>query len=59
MFHDKSKLIEMKYHFIRDMVHRGIAKLQYIATYEQIANVMKNPISVAKFKHFQDMLGMA
>ena len=33
VFHDKSKHIEMKYHFIRYMVQKGIVKLQYIATY--------------------------
>ena len=32
VFHDKSKHIEIKYHYIRDMVQRGEVKLQYIAT---------------------------
>ena len=27
MFHDKSKHIEIKYHYIRDMVSRGAVKL--------------------------------
>ena len=27
VFHDKSKHIEIKYHYIRDMVHRGAVKL--------------------------------
>ena len=31
VFHDKSKHIEMKYHFIQDMVQKGTMKLQYIA----------------------------
>ena len=30
MFHDKSKHIEIKYHYIRDMVERGAVKLQYV-----------------------------
>ena len=32
VFHDKSKHIEIKYHYIRDMVQRGAVKLQYVAT---------------------------
>ena len=32
MFHDKSKHIEIKYHYIRDMVHRGSVKIQYVTT---------------------------
>ena len=34
MFHDKSKHIEIKYHYIRYMVQRGAVKLQYIAIEE-------------------------
>ena len=34
VFHDMSKHIEMKYHFIRDMVQKGAIKLQYICTEE-------------------------
>ena len=38
VFHDKSKHIEIKYHYIRDMVQRGAVKLQYVVTKEHIAN---------------------
>ena len=31
VFHDTSKHIEIKYHYIRDMVQRGAVKLQYVA----------------------------
>ena len=31
IFHDKSKHIEIKYHYIRDRVQRGEVKLQYVA----------------------------
>ena len=31
LFHDKSKHIKIKYHYIRDMVQRGEVKLQYVA----------------------------
>ena len=45
LFHDKSKHIEIKYHYIRDMVQRGAVKLQYVVTEEQIANVLTKPLS--------------
>ena len=32
VFHDKSKHIEIKYHFIRDMVQKGAVKLKYVPT---------------------------
>jgi hypothetical protein len=34
VFHDKSKHIDMRYHYIRDMVQRGAIKLQYVSTDE-------------------------
>jgi hypothetical protein len=34
VFHDKSKHIEIRYHYIHDMVQRGALKLQYISTDE-------------------------
>ena len=32
IFHDKSKHIEIKFHYIMDMVQRGVVKLQYVET---------------------------
>jgi hypothetical protein len=34
VFHDKSKHIESRYQYIRDMVQRGVVKLQYVGTNE-------------------------
>jgi hypothetical protein len=48
--HDRSKHIEIRYHFIRDMVQRGALKLQYISTDEQVADVMTKPLSRVKFE---------
>ena len=59
VFHDRSKHIEMKYHFIRDMVPRRTIKLQYIRTNEQKADILTKPLSLGKFVYFRDKLGMA
>ena len=59
MFHDRSKDIEMKYHFIRDLVQRGALKLQYIRTDEQIADILTKPLLASKFVCFHGKLGMA
>ena len=34
VFHDKLKHIKIKYHYIRDMVQRGVVKLQYVGMEE-------------------------
>ena len=58
VFRDKSKHIDIKYHYIRDMVQKGAMKLQYIVTDEQIANVLKKPLARVKFEYFRDNLGV-
>jgi hypothetical protein len=58
VFHDKSKHIEIRYHYIRDMVHRGAIKLQYVSMDEQVVDVLTKPLSRVKFEHFRDKLGI-
>jgi hypothetical protein len=58
VFHDKSKHIEIRYHYIRDMVQRGVVQLQYVGTDEQVADVLTKPLSRVKFEYFRDKLGL-
>lgn len=58
MFHDKSKHIEIKYHFIRDCVEKGIVKLHYIPMDEQIADILTKALMKSKFEFFRDKLGV-
>jgi hypothetical protein len=58
VFHDRSKHIEIRYHYIRDMGQRGALKLQYVSTDEQVADVLTKPLSRVKFEHFRDKLGI-
>ena len=55
---DKSKHIEIKYHYIRDMVQRGVVKLLYVATKEYIADVLTKPLARLKFEYFREKLGV-
>ena len=58
MFDDKSKHIEIKYQYIHDMVEKGVVKIHYIATDEQIADVLTKPLSWVKLEYFRDKLGV-
>jgi hypothetical protein len=40
MFHDKSKDIKIKYHYIRDMVQRKEVLVQYLPTTEKVVDVL-------------------
>jgi hypothetical protein len=58
VFHEKSRHIEIRYHYICDMVQRGVVKLYYVGTDEQVADVLAKPLSCVKFEHFRDKLGI-
>lgn len=47
IFHDMSKHIEINFHFIRDMVSRGVVWLQHNSTAEQ---VVEAPCHLEKVK---------
>jgi hypothetical protein len=58
VFHDKSKHVEIKYHYIRYLVQKGAVKLRYIGTDKNIADVLTKPLSKIKFEYFRDKLGV-
>jgi hypothetical protein len=58
VFHDKSKHINIKYHFIRDMVQKGEVELWYISSDEQIENILTKPLSKVKYEYFRDKIGV-
>ena len=40
------------------MVEKGAVKFQYVATDEQVADVLTKPLSWTKFEYFRDRLRM-
>eukprot|EP00253_Pinus_taeda_P029244 PITA_29244 len=58
VFHDKSKHIEIKYHYIWDMVQRGEVRLHHISTDDQIVDILTKPLSKGKFLVFRKQLGL-
>lgn len=57
-FHDRSKHIEIKYHFIRDYVQKGAIKLEYISTNEQVADIFTKALPRGKHVYFRDKMGV-
>ena len=58
VFHDRSKHIDIRYHFIRDMVQRGAVRLDHIGTNEQVADILTKPPGKVKFLSFCENFGI-
>jgi hypothetical protein len=56
--YDSSKHVEIKFHYIRDMVQRKEVLVQYLPTVEQIADFLTKPLAKSKFEYFRDELGV-
>ena len=56
--HDTTKHMEMRYHYVRDMVQRRAMELQFVPTDEQVADVLMKPLVQGKFEGFRKMLGI-
>lgn len=57
-FHKRSKHIEVKYHFVRQLYEEEVFVLQYIHTNEQIADICTKPLSKTSFERMRDKLGV-
>jgi hypothetical protein len=58
VFHDKSKHIEIKYHYIRDIMQRKVVHMQYLPTHEQIVDIFTKLLSKTKFECLRERLGL-
>eukprot|EP00253_Pinus_taeda_P013051 PITA_13051 len=58
VFHDRSKHIGIRYHFIRDYVQKGVVKLEYISTDEQVADILTKALPRGKHVYFRDKMGV-
>ena len=56
VFHDKSKHIEIQYHFIHDMLQKGPIELQYVPTDDENIDVHTKPLPRMKLEYFHERL---
>ena len=56
--HSKTKHIEIRYHFIRDLVERKIVCLEYILNERQNADIFTKPLDRSKFKTLCQVIGV-
>ena len=54
--HSRSKHIDIRHHFVRDLVEREVIQLQYIPTDQNIADILTKALGRPKFNQFRSDL---
>ncbi|KAJ0589103.1 putative RNA-directed DNA polymerase [Helianthus annuus] len=58
VLHKRSKHIELRYHFMREMVEQDQIKLEHCSTHEQLADVLTKSLAREKFVFYRLQLGV-
>jgi hypothetical protein len=58
VFHERSKNIRIKYHFIRDCSEDGSIKASHITTTDQLADILTKSLEKSKFQEMRERIGL-
>jgi hypothetical protein len=58
MYHERTKHIDVRYHFLREVVTQGDITVKKIATAENPADMLTKPLPILKFKHCLGLIGI-
>jgi hypothetical protein len=58
ILHGRTKHIDVKFHFLRDLVKKGVVELVHCGTSEQVTYIMTKPLKLESFFKLRDLLGV-
>lgn len=58
VMHRRTKHIDVRYHYLRDLVNEGAMRLMFCGTKDQVADIMTKPIKLDQFEKLRSMLGV-
>jgi hypothetical protein len=58
VFHDRSKHIDTKYHFIRQCVEEGRVRVEHINTNQQLADILTKSLGRDRYIELRTKLGL-
>ena len=58
VFHERSKHIRIKYHFIHSCLEDGSIKADHISTTDQLADILTKSLGRAKFEEMRERIGL-
>jgi len=58
VFHDRSKHIDTRYHYIRECIDRGMIVIEYVATELQLADILTKALGRVRFQELHVKIGI-
>lgn len=58
VFHERSKHIDIRYHYVRDCVEEEKIVVEYVRTGAQLADILTKPLPRVRFQEMKEMIGM-
>ena len=58
MFHERTKHIDVRYHFVRDIIARGDIVVGKVSTHGNPTNMMTKTLPIAKFEHYLNLVSI-
>ena len=58
MFHERTKHIDVKYYYVRDVILQDKLKVCKISTHDNPVDMMTKPVPVAKFEFCSSLVGL-
>jgi hypothetical protein len=59
VFHDRSKHIKTKWHYIREMIQEGLLSLEKVSTLTNVSDALTKPVPGPKLKFSRNEMGMS
>ena len=58
VLHDRSKHIDVKFHFLRDYVNGGQIVIEFVKTGQQLADILTKLLGRLRLTELKEMIGM-
>jgi hypothetical protein len=58
IFHDRSKHIDTKYHYMRQCIEEDRVNVKFVGTNEQLADILTKPLGGVKFVELRSRIGL-
>ena len=57
MFHERTKHIDVRYHFVHEIMAHGDILVIQVSTYDNSVDMMTKILLITKFEHGLDLVG--